>query len=450
MTEVVALSEIFLSHAVVEWTEAIAIVRAVTAALLANDSRGSIVPDLQQINLLPTGDISVIGGSRSSDPVRRMGQLLQAALGQSEPPVQLRLILSQATSPTPPFNSIEEFDRALEYFERPDRQSVLRSVHGRAVAALALRANDPSATPTLDSVAPLEEKKKKEDKKRELGPAAKRRERVVAFFMALLLLGVAGVQYVRMNRTSPQVVQMSIVADRVTEKVGKFIRDSLSSLSERVGFGRLVWSEAAAATPESLAPPATDRPVTPANPVANVTAKPAAAPADIKLVRTRRPRPSPPVEPVSNPEPEPEAVLAFDLEPVVPPALAELDDSPVNSAEETPSAVVETENEVPFDPAFVYSATASEVVPPVAVRPQLPTELPENVRREDLISIELVVALDGTVESVRLLGGLQGLGDWLWLSTVKAWQFRPAMKDGHPVPYRKTVWIAYPCCFGVQ
>jgi hypothetical protein len=80
----------------------------------------------------------------------------------------------------------------------------------------------------------------------------------------------------------------------------------------------------------------------------------------------------------------------------------------------------------------------------VAVRPQLPTDLPLDVRREDLISIELIVASDGTVDSVKLVGPLQGLGDWLWLSTVKAWQFRPALKDGRAVPYRKTVWIEYP------
>jgi hypothetical protein len=30
----------------------------------------------------------------------------------------------------------------------------------------------------------------------------------------------------------------------------------------------------------------------------------------------------------------------------------------------------------------------------------------------------------------------------MWLSAIKAWQFQPAMKDGRPVRYLKTVWIA--------
>jgi hypothetical protein len=30
----------------------------------------------------------------------------------------------------------------------------------------------------------------------------------------------------------------------------------------------------------------------------------------------------------------------------------------------------------------------------------------------------------------------------MFLSVAKAWQFQPALKDGVPVRYRKTIWIA--------
>ena len=78
----------------------------------------------------------------------------------------------------------------------------------------------------------------------------------------------------------------------------------------------------------------------------------------------------------------------------------------------------------------------------MGVRPQLPQELPPNINREDLLSIELIVLPDGTVASVRLLRVPSHMRDVMWLSAVKAFEFRPALKDGVPVRYRKTVWIA--------
>jgi hypothetical protein len=80
------------------------------------------------------------------------------------------------------------------------------------------------------------------------------------------------------------------------------------------------------------------------------------------------------------------------------------------------------------------------VVPPISIRPQLPRELPSDINRDQLVSIELVVLPDGTVDSVRLVEA-RNMQDVMWLSAVKAWQFRPALKDGFPVKYRKIVWI---------
>jgi len=52
------------------------------------------------------------------------------------------------------------------------------------------------------------------------------------------------------------------------------------------------------------------------------------------------------------------------------------------------------------------------------------------------------VSTAGTVESVRLLKAPRSVHDSMFLSAAKAWQFQPALKDGFPVRYRKTVWIA--------
>ena len=90
----------------------------------------------------------------------------------------------------------------------------------------------------------------------------------------------------------------------------------------------------------------------------------------------------------------------------------------------------------------IYSAESEAVSPPVGVRPQLPSELPSNVSVEQLSRIDLIVSPAGTVESVKLVGTPHNVHDSMLLSAAKTWQFQPALKDGVPVRYRKTVWIA--------
>ena len=91
---------------------------------------------------------------------------------------------------------------------------------------------------------------------------------------------------------------------------------------------------------------------------------------------------------------------------------------------------------------LIYSAESEAVSPPVGVRPQLPSELPSNVSVEQLSRIDLIVSPAGTVESVKLVGTPHSVHDSMLLSAAKTWQFQPALKDGVPVRYRKTVWIA--------
>ena len=78
----------------------------------------------------------------------------------------------------------------------------------------------------------------------------------------------------------------------------------------------------------------------------------------------------------------------------------------------------------------------------LAQREGLPRELPAGIEPKRLGRIELVVREDGSVESVKLVGQQRDIIDGLFLSVAKAWRFQPAMKNGSPVRYRKTVWIA--------
>jgi protein TonB len=46
---------------------------------------------------------------------------------------------------------------------------------------------------------------------------------------------------------------------------------------------------------------------------------------------------------------------------------------------------------------------------------------------------ELIVGSNGRVSEVRLLKGVEPCLDRQFISSLRAWRFRPAMLDGHPV-----------------
>jgi len=129
---------------------------------------------------------------------------------------------------------------------------------------------------------------------------------------------------------------------------------------------------------------------------------------------------------------------AFDLEPVVGPASRSESVNEAPALSNRPSGAQDLRG---GDPA-IYSPRSEGVSSPIAVRPQLPRELPPDVNRTELRLIELVISPLGTVESVKLIGDPRNVHDSMLLSAAKAWVFRPAVKDGVPVRYRKTVSVA--------
>jgi hypothetical protein len=102
---------------------------------------------------------------------------------------------------------------------------------------------------------------------------------------------------------------------------------------------------------------------------------------------------------------------------------------------------VDTMRHVEEDPR-TYALDSEGVSPPVGLRPQLPRELPAGVDAATIGRMELIILPDGTVESAKLIGQPRSVVDSMLLSAAKAWEFQPAIKDGRPVRYRKTVWIA--------
>jgi hypothetical protein len=402
MSAQMTLSDILARGVTMDWYEGVALVRAI-ATFLAETSAPAI-PELHQIEISGAGDINVTGGTARAEPVRRLGQLLQATLGRTEVPVQLRLIVMEATAPTPAFGSIREFADALAYFERPGRETVLRALYVRAAAALPVSSAGPA--PTLDAVAPLPTPDPNTGTRR--APVKQKpRAIMVAGLAVLLLIGAAAMWYARPAGVTVGPRDVSAMPRQASNAVGAAALAGVSAVTERVGLGRLVRAEAVGAE----APTVGDR-------------------SAAKLVKVSRPS-------VHRVDPRTAPIVVFDLDPL-PHSDVELvayaTDEPAAAGRVAQTPVEEDEN-------TIFSPESAGVSPPVGVRPQLPRVLPPGVKPEQLCRVDLIVSEAGTVESVKLLGVPHNVHDFMFLSAAKAWQFRPALKDGEPVRFRKTVWI---------
>ena len=446
MTEALTLSDVLARGVAVQWHEAVAVVRAATEALIGNPEQTQSVPELHQIQVLPSGRVAVIGGTVVPEPVRRLGQLLLATLGQSEPPVQLRLLISQATAPIPAFASMREIDEALGYFERPGRDAVLQDLHARASQAAVVSAL--VTMPTLDTIAPLP--RSDEPRTSRNKPAAKSTAgavRLVSVGAVVLLLCGAGAQYLRVTGRLPGATHMvSATASRAFRVFGDTVVNGLSWVTERVGLGRMVSGE----------PSAVEHPQPDATSSTNSARAERTRPVSMETARAETGQSLSPHTPGSTratdvavnvpgeldtPTDTPAARMApfaaFDLEPVVGPASRSEAVTEAPALSNRPSGAHDAGGD---DPA-IYSPQSEGVSSPIAVRPQLPRELPADVNRSELRLIELVISPLGTVESVKLIGDPRNVHDSMLLSAAKAWVFRPAVKDGVPVRYRKTVSV---------
>ena len=251
MTDALTLSDVLARRLNLQWHEGIAIVRGVAERLLQQESTGLRIPELHPIEHCADASVALVGGGGAKEPVRRLGQLLQAVLNDAEVPVQLRLVLSQATAPTPSYASLSVFDRELAFFERPDRAGLIKAVFVRAQAA------GPAATagavaPTLDSVAPLPEA----TSATLLTPSHKRNSRRMLVtglaLTAAVAVSTAGVLYVRSAGISVKEGEVSRVTVAAADAVGAAMIDGASAVSERVGLGRIVPADEAASSPAPL------------------------------------------------------------------------------------------------------------------------------------------------------------------------------------------------------
>jgi hypothetical protein len=89
---------------------------------------------------------------------------------------------------------------------------------------------------------------------------------------------------------------------------------------------------------------------------------------------------------------------------------------------------------------IVYSQEDKNVMPPVMVRQDIPL-FPGRVTFDRAGVLEVVIDINGAVESATMLEGVEALYNRLLLAAAKNWTYQPARLDGTPVKYRKRIQI---------
>ena len=129
----VTLADLIARKTPLAWFEAVAVVQELCETVLArepaNDPR---VPELKHIVLTAEGNVTLLSeGPSGHSPVQRAGLVLLALTPEEQLPMQLRLLTLEEVSPRPKLSSLKDLHRELEFFERPDRQSIVREVYER-------------------------------------------------------------------------------------------------------------------------------------------------------------------------------------------------------------------------------------------------------------------------------------------------------------------------------
>jgi hypothetical protein len=88
----------------------------------------------------------------------------------------------------------------------------------------------------------------------------------------------------------------------------------------------------------------------------------------------------------------------------------------------------------------IYSQDDKNVMPPVMVRQDIPP-YPGRVAFDRTGVLEVVIDINGAVESATMLEGVEALYNRLLLAAAKNWMYQPARLDGAPVKYRKRIQV---------
>ena len=386
MTQPLTLAAVMASGIPLVWHEGVALVQEVVQTAL----RGSgALPDVDAIVLDRAGTIRFLAeGPPGRDQAELAAALLSGLLQGQSAPEDLRKLVAGGADAGNAYASLEDFGRALAFFERPGRQGDVAAVARRASELLAQH-------DTERQLEQLQAKTRASSRPPRTFGAGRHTSRglVWAAGVAGLLLtaGIVWAATTWFERPAEALTTPSLVdgEDPYTGVVARARTELMRAIEAGLSALPGDWKPAEADPLEELPEPAPRRPTPPREP-ASVLA-PLSVP---NYVLIPEPAPARAVVP-SVPEPEPAPT---------------------------------------FDTA-IYTGGDANVTPPEIVRPALPSEPPPHIAAERIGVLELTIDATGSVEQVRLLSRANRYHERMLVSAAKAWQFEPATKDGQPVRY---------------
>jgi hypothetical protein len=343
--------------------------------------------------------------------------MLHALLSTATTPLPLRLFVTSSIS-SPRIESVESYGDALSHYAAhtaPDRRGAVQALCRRALEA-----------PVLPQVRRISQPAIRIDLRPGLAGSPSHRRR--ALQAAVVVLAIAGSMAAGtwIGRTAEpvapgQVPASSAPAVAAMPRAVTWVPPAPTA-SDTWELGLVAVPRGSVSTPQGRATPLEPAPMP-------VSATP--------LVLA----PVPPLLQVPAPPPE-----VAELTPPQPPAQAPDAGAALTAAGPVGidrPARTEPHPEDPqsaaYFPDIVYSSDDADVEPPVVLSDGALTPAPSLSGSAPRTPIELLINRSGDVERVHYLDAPEVLTDMSWLSSLKYQKFRPAMKDGLPVPYRLLV-----------
>jgi hypothetical protein len=457
-----------------EWHEAVAIVQELAKRSLSGEAlharRASDVSmDAEgQVHAATAGPGIPVRGAlkaaREAQQVADLRTLLGELLPETAIPSALRMLGQPATEGAE-ITSLEEFSKALGFFERPGRARELKIVAARQSAAVEQQSLDQKLAELTrkarHEAAPLvteatdggweflsersEESQSGIPERHARRPSAA--EQVISWIrgQGRVVLVAAG--------TAAAVLLLATLAYRAWN--AQQISTGTAAMARETAAPAPAAPVPVAATGTSSAPvapaiknvevprrePARTAPVTtPGRQTRSTEPPPVKADARSTPARESTRVVTQPIAAAAPPNPAPPAPLAADISrPPTVPALAQRPYATNVAPTFLPSARLDPPM-VSFD--TVYDSRDAHVQPARLLRPQLP-DIPPDFPAETLGIFEFVVSARGTVDRIRLVRSPadRQYRDIMLMPAAKAWIFQPATRDGLPVRYRLQLLI---------
>ena len=117
-----------------------------------------------------------------------------------------------------------------------------------------------------------------------------------------------------------------------------------------------------------------------------------------------------------------------------------------NNTQPDSSSTISTSPAVSDDPVFAsFQPVTKGIKPPKATSapdPKFP-DLPADAEPRGTVVMLIGVNAKGHVEAVRVLRSDEQAFETTAVATVKKWRFKPAQKDGRPIPVQITVEMKF-------